>query len=62
MNSLWVVEIKFHGKSRWEPTVGVKLSRAEGRQELAEWKRDNQPDKFRLVRYQPSKSHKGSAS
>lgn len=31
---LWVVEMVVHG--RWEPTVGVRLSRGEGRLELLE--------------------------
>jgi len=47
---LWVVEMKCAGN--WEPTVGAKLSRRDGREELAEWKRDNPCDQFRLVPYE----------
>jgi hypothetical protein len=46
---LWVVEMLCLG--RWEPTVGVRMSREDGREELAQWRRDNPLDHFRLVSY-----------
>ena len=46
---LWVVEMR-EGEV-WSPTVGVAISRADGRRELADWKYNNPSDKFRLVKY-----------
>lgn len=46
---LWVVEM--HTGRRWEPTVGVSLTREDGRRELMAWRSDNPTDKFRLTRY-----------
>jgi hypothetical protein len=47
-NRLYVVEM--HTGRRWEPTVGVSLTREAGRTELARWRTDN-VGRFRLTRY-----------
>lgn len=52
-NTLWVVEMQVGVKvERWEPTVGVAFTRAEGKTELAQWCADNPSDQFRLRKYQ----------
>lgn len=53
--TLWVVEMDFGDDDceRWEPTVGVALSRADGRAKLDEWRDRNVSDNFRLTRYGP---------
>jgi hypothetical protein len=50
---IWVVEAQFEewSNDRWEPTVGVGLTRHAGRAELASWKRKNIGCKFRLRPY-----------
>lgn len=48
---LWVIEMEDGGE--FTPTVGVRLSREDGRQELKEWKYECPADKFRLVKYVP---------
>jgi hypothetical protein len=56
-NRLWVVEMdvsQIAGNMRFEPTVGVALSRRDGRVALAEWRAENPGTKFRLVHYVPS--------
>jgi hypothetical protein len=35
----------------WKPTVGARLSRDDGRRELADWRKRNPGSKFRLARY-----------
>lgn len=50
MICLWVVEMWVDG-CRWEPTVGVRLTRDGGRDELFDWKTGNPSDRFRLVKY-----------
>lgn len=47
---LWVVEMLCGDK--WHPTVGVRLTREDGRDELTCWRRRNADDKFRLVKYE----------
>jgi len=46
---IWVVEMNVHGK--WQPTVGVALSRDSAREELREWRENNPCDRFRVVKY-----------
>ena len=60
MNRIWIVEMRHfteehHRPWRWYATVGVALSRAEGRHETADWQTRNPDDKFRLVSYTPEK-------
>ena len=54
-NEVWIVEMWFKPTKRyrlgWQPTVGCGLSREDGRRKLAEWKKTNLNDKFRLRRY-----------
>lgn len=50
---IWVVEMWFDAAHRWEPTVGVGLTRKEGRRALAWWRIRNTVDKFRLRPYGP---------
>jgi len=50
---VWIVEIihtVFEHKS-WRPTVGCGLDKRDARKELADWKRRNPCDRFRLTRY-----------
>lgn len=55
---LWVVEMLCHGG--WQPTVGIAISREDGRLALRKWKSNNPCDKFRLVKYVPAKARKGA--
>jgi hypothetical protein len=50
---LWVVEIMFSDSKGdgWQPTVGVSLSRSDGRACLGDWKQRNPDDFFRLKKY-----------
>ncbi len=50
VNRIWVVEMRLTS-GRWEPTVGLGLTRAEGQLMRRMWKRDNPDDRFRLVVY-----------
>jgi hypothetical protein len=50
--NLWVVELLEYGV--WHTTVGVRLSRQDGREEIAEWRLHNPTTKFRLVKYAPA--------
>lgn len=47
---VWLVEMR-HPDGRWSATVGVRLTKHEGRAELRDWRRRNPTDRFRLVRY-----------
>jgi hypothetical protein len=47
---LWVVEMLVDD-DRWEPTVGVGLSREQARQECHRWMEENPADKFRVREY-----------
>ena len=49
MNTLWVVEVQW--ENEWQTTVGVGLTRADGRRELKNWQHRNPCDQFRLVQY-----------
>jgi hypothetical protein len=60
LNAVWVVEVSFapdpaHGApdwSKWQPTVGTALSRADGRFELNKWRTENCiGDRLRLRQY-----------
>jgi hypothetical protein len=51
---LWVVEMWSKQRKIWEPTVGARLSRRDGMDELRAWKRDNPTDDFRLRKYTPA--------
>lgn len=50
--SLWVVEVNFKDGKGWQPTVGVSLSRQEGRIELERWRLDGRDPMHRLRKYQ----------
>ena len=50
---IWVVEANyadFPGED-FQPTVGVGLSKNDGRDKLKEWRRNNPSGKFRLTKY-----------
>jgi hypothetical protein len=50
---VWIVEANFiNSTAGWHPTVGIGLSRMEGRQRLREWRRQNPYDRFRVRKYQ----------
>ena len=51
MRWLWVVEMWNPQKKQWEATVGVRISRKDGREELKDWRMDNPGDRFQLSRY-----------
>lgn len=51
MNSIWIVEMWIELRSRWEPTIGASLTRADGRYELSDWKSKLPDDRFRLKKY-----------
>lgn len=50
---LWVVEMLSEPElgAEWEPTVGARLTREDGRLELADWQYRNPHDRFRLTKY-----------
>lgn len=52
---IWVVEMLNDeyamSPPRWEPTVGVGLSRDHARAECDRWREDNPDDKFRVREY-----------
>ena len=48
---IWVVEMLNTDQGRWEPTVGVGLTREAGRIELERWRAENSPCQFRLRDY-----------
>ena len=53
-NHIWVVEVIFNPSSKgakWEPTVGVGLTRDDARREMEEWKTEVQGAQFRIRRY-----------
>lgn len=47
---VWIVEMRGEN-GRWDSTVGVMLTRDEGRYELQRWRLHNPDDKFRLMKY-----------
>lgn len=48
---IWVVEIKNPLNNLWEPTMGTRIARDDGRVVLKGWRKRNPSDKFRLVKY-----------
>ena len=48
---IWVVEMFNRYVQRWQPTVGVGLTREDARQEQALWATKNPYDKFRVHCY-----------
>jgi len=52
MRHLWVVEMVIAGK--FEPTIGVKWTRRDGRLELYKMKSWYPDDHFRLIKYVPT--------
>lgn len=48
-NHVWIVEMKHDGK--WMPTIGCALNQKDGETVLAEWKRKNPDDGFRIKQY-----------
>ena len=50
-NYIWVVEMQNDISLKFEPTVGVGLTRKDGRDEKRKWKTANPDDKFRLKKY-----------
>jgi hypothetical protein len=59
MTRLWVVEMWNEITQQWEPTVGVALTRDQGRREVRQWREDNRSDEFRLVVYRPVRPQSG---
>ncbi len=53
MKTVWVVQMWNEDTNNWDPTIGVGLSRADGRDEKAQWQGHNPDDKFRLRPYVP---------
>ena len=51
MKHVWIVEGRFEPLYRWEPTVGIGLSREDGRNKLKEWSQHNPFGQFRLRKY-----------
>ena len=47
---IWVVEM-LSRFGKWEPTVGVSLTRENGLGVYAEWKHNNPDNQFRLTQY-----------
>jgi hypothetical protein len=51
-NTIWVVEINFKDGKGWQATVGVGLTRDQGRREIKTFWRANNPDEWvRLRKY-----------
>ncbi len=48
---VWIVEMWNDERKRFEPTVGVAITRYDGRITLQDWRDHNPADKLRLVRY-----------
>ena len=48
---VWIVEILWENLNKWHATVGIGLSRDDGRQKLRDWQGRNPTDRFRLTRY-----------
>lgn len=51
--TIWVVEAKWSEShyDSWGATVGVGLTREDGRKALKEWQQRNPSDFFRLMKY-----------
>ena len=50
-NYIWVVEMQDDVSLKFKPTVGVGLTRKDGRDEKWKWETANPDDKFRLKKY-----------
>jgi hypothetical protein len=50
---VWVVEMLCPYTDDWTATVGSALDRYEARKRMAEWKRRNPNDRFRVMPYDP---------
>lgn len=52
---LWVVEMLIERSRvmRWEPTLGVRFSKADALAEAKEWRAKNPSDRFRVRKYSP---------
>ncbi len=51
---VWIVEGSYELRGQfgpWHPTVGVALTRVDGRHTVRNWKRLNPCDRFRLRKY-----------
>lgn len=48
---VWIVEHWWEHRARWMPTVGVGLERMSARAALADWRKRNPHDRFRLTQY-----------
>ena len=54
---VWVIEME-DAPGRWSPCMGLGLDRQEARRELADWRKRNPSDNFRISKYvraEPSK-------
>lgn len=51
LNHLWVIEM-LSEVGVWESTLGVRLTRDDGKRELSLWRKLNPDDRFRLVKYE----------
>ena len=49
VNHVWIVEMKIDG--RWEPTMGAASNRVHAQTVIADWRKHNPDDKFRLSKY-----------
>ena len=52
-NRVWIVEMlnSSYQVSKWEPTVGCRLTRAACVEARREWKKNNPSDHFRVCEY-----------
>jgi hypothetical protein len=50
---IWVVEMDWEDASKWNPTVGVGLTREDVRIEKKKWGKNNPGSKFRIRKYVP---------
>ena len=50
-NHVWIVEIKFNGEGRWQPTVGCAFDKVDATLACSEWMQKNPDDSFRIVKY-----------
>lgn len=51
MAHVWVVEMWHDERERWEPCVGIGLTREDAREEREVWKLNNPDDRFRIEKY-----------
>lgn len=55
MKHIWVVEVDFQNGKGFVPTIGVAITREDGKKELHKWKFMLPNDTMRLVKYVTSK-------